>query len=280
MPQTPREVGYALTDSAGHRTHVSCFQGRVDLLGGQRHRAARRAIHRAARRRTARVRDPERTKATRRVRIGEMAGLIADYRLGLGSICKPILRSRSSCWSLASSVCRSMRAQLPQDSREQETAWVCPMHSDYTMDVDRQLSALRHGPGARRAFRRTRLPTGLPDRARRLSGPVQKATLRFSIFHPGTGEADQEIRSRARAAVPPLRHQPGHGVLPAHPPGAAAGRHVVDRRDAAEGGVLQGSLGLPSRWRRGAVPRPAARDARAMPATWRPTAPALSRTPI
>ena len=34
--------------SAGHRANVSGFQGRADLLGRQRHRPARRAIHRAA----------------------------------------------------------------------------------------------------------------------------------------------------------------------------------------------------------------------------------------
>ena len=163
--------------------------------------------------------------------------------------------------------------------RQVETAFVCPMHPDYTMDVERQLSALRHGPGPRRAFRRARLPSGLPDRAAgRQAGSESDAALQH--LPSRNRRADQEIRSRARAAVPPLRHQPGHGVLPAHPPGAAAGWHVVDRRDAAEGGVLQDSLGLPAGRRRGAIPRPAARDARAMPATLRPTARGLSPTPF
>ena len=52
-PHNPREVGHALTVPQWRGAHVSRVQRRPHLLGGQRHRAARGALHRAARQRAA-----------------------------------------------------------------------------------------------------------------------------------------------------------------------------------------------------------------------------------
>ena len=57
--------------SAGHRANLSGLQGRADLLGGQRHRPARRAIHRTAQQTNCPARARACTKATRRARIAE-----------------------------------------------------------------------------------------------------------------------------------------------------------------------------------------------------------------
>ena len=73
--------------------------------------------------------------------------------------------------------------QAPQE----ETAWVCPMHPDYTMDVAGQcprcgMSLVRAAPFDVRDYSldfRT-----LPAVVR----PGQKFTMQFRILHPGTGE--------------------------------------------------------------------------------------------
>ena len=70
---------------------------------------------------------------------------------------------------------------------DEETAWVCPMHPDYTMDVagkcPRCGMALVHAaPFDVRDYQldfRT-VPA--------LVKPGQKTTMRFRMFHPGTGE--------------------------------------------------------------------------------------------
>src|SRR5436190_7846674 len=69
-----------------------------------------------------------------------------------------------------------------------ETAWVCPMHADYTMDIAGKcprcgMALVRAAPFDVRDYHldfRT-----VPAVAK----PGVKTTLRFSIFHPGTGEA-------------------------------------------------------------------------------------------
>ena len=52
-PHNPREVGHALTVPQGVARTYPVFKDGLDLLGGQRHRAARGALHRAARQRAA-----------------------------------------------------------------------------------------------------------------------------------------------------------------------------------------------------------------------------------
>jgi len=72
-------------------------------------------------------------------------------------------------------------------SPQEETAWVCPMHPDYTMDVAGQcprcgMSLVRAAPFDVRDYSldfRT-----LPAVVR----PGQKFTMQFRILHPGTGE--------------------------------------------------------------------------------------------
>ena len=70
---------------------------------------------------------------------------------------------------------------------EEETAFVCPMHADYTMDVAGKcprcgMDLVRAAPFDVRDYQLdfTTLPSVVK--------PGQKATLRFRIFHPGTGE--------------------------------------------------------------------------------------------
>ena len=87
---------------------------------------------------------------------------------------------------LASSSVALMQTRVPPP--EQETAWVCPMHADYTMDIPGKcprcgMALVRAAPFDVRDYRldfRT-----VPSVVK----PGVKATLRFGIFHPGTGEA-------------------------------------------------------------------------------------------
>ena len=77
---------------------------------------------------------------------------------------------------------------LSLQNAEEETAWVCPMHPDYTMDNAGKcprcgMDLVRAAPFDVRDFQlefRT-VPA--------LVKPGQKAKLLFRIFHPGTGEA-------------------------------------------------------------------------------------------
>jgi hypothetical protein len=69
-----------------------------------------------------------------------------------------------------------------------ETAWVCPMHADYTLDIAGNcprcgMALVRAAPFDVRDYR-LNFQTIPP-----VVKPGQKTTLRFSIFHPGTGEA-------------------------------------------------------------------------------------------
>jgi Heavy metal binding domain len=78
--------------------------------------------------------------------------------------------------------------QTPALAPEQEAAWVCPMHADYTMDIAGKcprcgMALVRAAPFDVRDYRldfRT-IPAVVK--------PGVKTTLRFNIFHPGTGEA-------------------------------------------------------------------------------------------
>jgi len=68
-----------------------------------------------------------------------------------------------------------------------ETAFVCPMHPDYTMDISGNcprcgMALVRAAPFDVRDYRLD--VQTVPAVVR----PGQKATLRFSVFHPGTGE--------------------------------------------------------------------------------------------
>ena len=84
------------------------------------------------------------------------------------------------------SVCLSI-AFTQGSAPEEETAWVCPMHGDYTADVAGTcprcgMALVRAAPFDVRDYRldfRT-LPA--------LVKPGQKTRLQFRIFHPGTGE--------------------------------------------------------------------------------------------
>jgi len=75
-----------------------------------------------------------------------------------------------------------------QASGDEATAWVCPMHSDYTADVEGKcprcgMALVHAAPFDVRDYRvdfRT-VPAAVTA--------GQKAALRFQIFHPGTGEA-------------------------------------------------------------------------------------------
>jgi hypothetical protein len=89
----------------------------------------------------------------------------------------------------ALSICVLCAFVVPSDSEDAdtETAWVCPMHPDYTMDVAGKcprcgMDLVRAAPFDVRDYRldfRT-----VPAVVR----PGQTAKLLFRIFHPGTGE--------------------------------------------------------------------------------------------
>jgi hypothetical protein len=81
-----------------------------------------------------------------------------------------------------------------QPRPEDETAWVCPMHPDYTMDGSGAcprcgMALVRAAPFDVRDYR-------LDFRTEpAVIKPGQKATLHFGIFHPGTGQLVQKFES-------------------------------------------------------------------------------------
>src|SRR5215469_11241089 len=75
--------------------------------------------------------------------------------------------------------------QPPQETVDQETAWVCPMHADYTMDVAGKcprcgMDLVRAAPFDVRDYGLEMQTTPALVRA------GQKVTLRFKISHPGS----------------------------------------------------------------------------------------------
>src|SRR6185436_21132881 len=79
-------------------------------------------------------------------------------------------------------------AQPAQNAAYTETAWVCPMHLDYTLDIEGKcprcgMALVRAAPFDVRDYQ-LNFQT-IPPVVR----PGEKTTLRFSVFHPGTGEA-------------------------------------------------------------------------------------------
>jgi hypothetical protein len=91
---------------------------------------------------------------------------------------------------LAICLCVICALAVPSISQEPEsdTAWVCPMHGDYTMDVAGKcprcgMDLVRAAPFDVRDYRLdfTTVPAVVK--------PGQKTRLLFRIFHPGTGEA-------------------------------------------------------------------------------------------
>ena len=81
----------------------------------------------------------------------------------------------------------TLLAETTQSPAVQETAFVCPMHPDFTLDVEGKcprcgMALVRAAPYDMRDYRldfRT-VPAAVK--------PGRKATLYFRIFHPGTGE--------------------------------------------------------------------------------------------
>ena len=80
-------------------------------------------------------------------------------------------------------------AQLPLDpAAETETAWTCPMHPDYTMDVSGKCPRCGMDLVRAAAFDVRDYPLEF-ETVPALVRPGQKTTLRFKAFHPGTGAA-------------------------------------------------------------------------------------------
>jgi hypothetical protein len=74
-----------------------------------------------------------------------------------------------------------------QQGSEDELAWVCPMHGDYTMDLAGKcpkcgMDLVRGAPFDVRDYRLDFYSTPAVVR------PGQKTKLSFRVFHPGTGE--------------------------------------------------------------------------------------------
>ena len=93
-------------------------------------------------------------------------------------------------------LCVLCASVVPSASRqaEDDTAWVCPMHADYTMDVAGKcpkcgMALVRAAPFDVRDYRlefRT-IPAVVK--------PGEKTKLLFRIFHPGTGEPIKKFES-------------------------------------------------------------------------------------
>src|SRR5262249_14893369 len=96
-----------------------------------------------------------------------------------------VLAASSSIAFYQTSSVQSPANQNP--ASDQETAWVCPMHPDYTMDVTGKCP--RCGMDLVRAA-----PFDVRDYSLdfqtvpALVRPGQKTSLRFKILHPGTGD--------------------------------------------------------------------------------------------
>src|ERR1700704_889200 len=82
----------------------------------------------------------------------------------------------------------------PGNTDNLETAWVCPMHADYTMDIAGKcprcgMALVRAAPFDVRDY-------GLDfQTVPAVVKPGVKTTLRFRIFHPGTGEAIKKFEA-------------------------------------------------------------------------------------
>src|SRR5437773_8809244 len=95
---------------------------------------------------------------------------------------------------LASSASIAFFQTLPQQGSapDQETAWVCPMHTDYTMDVAGKCP--RCGMDLVRAAPYDVRDYGLDfQTVPRLVRPGRNITMRFTISHPGTGERTKKF---------------------------------------------------------------------------------------
>jgi hypothetical protein len=80
------------------------------------------------------------------------------------------------------------------DPPDEETAFVCPMHTDYTMDVAGKCP--RCGMDLVRASPYDVRDYGLDfQTVPRLVRPGQKITMRFAISHPGTGERTKKFEA-------------------------------------------------------------------------------------
>jgi hypothetical protein len=93
--------------------------------------------------------------------------------------------------ALAASV---SNAFMQNAAPEEETAYVCPMHADYTMDVAGKcprcgMDLVRAAPFDVRDYQLDF--STVPAVVR----PGEKATLRFKIFHPGSGEPIKKFES-------------------------------------------------------------------------------------
>src|SRR2546428_1598729 len=131
---------------------------------------------------------PECTKAMRPVRTDKGKGavpLFQNRRCEKGV--RPLFVLPLAFVALLAGSTYLASMQSPPPAPEQETAWVCPMHPDYTMDIEGKcprcgMALVRAAPFDVRDYRldfRT-VPA--------LVKPGVKTTLLFSIFHPGTGE--------------------------------------------------------------------------------------------
>ena len=231
--------------SAGRRAHLSGLQGRPDLLGGQRHRSARRALHRARAPTNCLAPARARTRAMRRARIAERWTSLM-FRSRLAQPAFAAIVTLSLCLLVTLFVQAQQSPTGPARIRlDEETAFVCPMHPDYTLDIAG--TCPRCGMALVRAA-----PFDVRDYGLELTtepAVVQAgkpATLRFRISHPGTGERILKFETvHERQYHLFVISQDMSHFQHIHPE-QQAGWHVGHRRDAAEGRLLQGAVGLSS----------------------------------
>src|SRR5690349_17052646 len=94
-----------------------------------------------------------------------------------------------------SSAIAFFQSAVPDSAQpDEETAWVCPMHPDYTMDVAGKcprcgMDLVHAAPFDVRDYKLDfeTIPA--------LVQPGRKITMRFRIFHPGTSQAIQKFET-------------------------------------------------------------------------------------
>ena len=219
-PHTPREVGYAMPVPHGIARTYPVFRDGLIYWVDNRTGLHVATIHGSSSRRVARIRhgylrgqrDEPASVSEDRLRTSNATAASRVDRL------RAFLVARDDCCrrALQQGSGRCRHAQLAPRTID-ETAWVCPMHSDYT--ADNQGKCPRCGMALVHAA-----PFDVRDYEldfRTVPAAVkagQKATLRFRIFIPARGESIRKFETVHETAVPPVRHQPGHGALRAHPP--------------------------------------------------------------
>ena len=224
---TPREVGHALTVPQGvARTYPVFKDGLIYWVDNDTglHVAQ---LHRSARATNCLARAQAPMRAMPRARIGRSCATKNGARLAALALCaalgsamrggSPVVHRRRAALRPGATAVARAQAHVEPTRHGVRVPDASRLHARHR----RHVPALRHGAGARRAVRRARLRARVRRPSRPSCRPGEPATLALPRLPSGHRRTDPEVRDCARAAVPPVRDQPGHDALSAHPPGAA-----------------------------------------------------------